>query len=83
MRCATILFPDHSIAHYRRRNAPWSWIPGTSDRKALSRAFTFFRHEIDEFLVEAKRVIALNPNNPTILSGVGLNLIYAGAEAQG
>ena len=48
-------------------------------RSALAQAY-FFRHELDAFLPELERALALNPNDVGTLAGVGTNLLYAGDE---
>jgi adenylate cyclase len=40
----------------------------------------FYRHELDSFLAEAERAIALNPNNAQVLASMGSLLHLAGDE---
>ena len=40
----------------------------------------FFRRELDRFFPEAERAIALNPNNASVVAGLGGSLHYAGDD---
>jgi len=50
-----------------------------SAHHALAAAY-FFRHELDAFFAEAKRAIALNPNNAFTLAELGEDFHFAGDE---
>jgi adenylate cyclase len=50
-----------------------------SAHEALA-AVHFFRHELDAFVAEAERAIALNPNDASTLAGLGVLFLNAGDE---
>jgi adenylate cyclase len=50
-----------------------------SARQALATAY-FYRHELDAFLAESERAIALNPNSVDTLAWLGLFLRHLGDE---
>jgi adenylate cyclase len=56
----------------------------TSQAAHRALAFTYFlRHDLDQFLVEAERTVAANPNNAATIAFMGLLMAYAGNEKRG